>query len=39
MLKRKKLRKKMNKKLFKHSASKVHKKNLSNKISRGGIRL
>lgn len=36
---RRKLSRRGNKRLFKRTASKVHKKNLSRRVSRGGIRL
>lgn len=36
---RRKLSRAGNRRLFKRTASKVHKKNLSRKVSRGGIRL
>lgn len=38
-LRRRRLSKFGNKRLFRRTASKVHKKNLSRKVSRGGIRL
>lgn len=38
-MKRYKLSKRKNKKLFKRTANKIHRKNLVGKINRGGIRL
>ena len=38
-MKRIKLRKRLNKKIFRRTASKVHKMNLVGHTSRGGIRL
>lgn len=38
-MKRYKLSKRKNKKLFKRTANKIHKKNLAGNIKRGGIRL
>lgn len=38
-LKRRRLSRRGNKRLFRRTAAKIHKKNLSRKVSRGGIRL